>query len=390
MSKEKEDNKPITFVLSDESVNSRGFVVLTEGIDTSVFERNPVMLYMHNRDGNVIGRWENIRKEEKRLLADAVFDDNTELGAQVKKQVEGGFLRAVSIGIEAIKKEYLNGVETVVKCRLIEVSVVDIPSNSNAVKLMHRSGGYVYRLTDLEEEAPQDLKTALISLLSLSSTASDEDVIRAVKTLLEGRETPEEAVDDAIMRGYIDGGQRGTFIALARGNRAAFRDFVKTQGAAQSGEITRLIDDAQRKRKLLGCERGVYERIGAKIGAKMLGEVLFTLRPMAKPTELIHGGAAYSDRSRWTLDDYRKFAPQELENAPELYARLVKAEMGEDVGAHSLEWYRKNNPEYLREHPEFYAQKLEEAKSATRQRDREDRIKEGMKLPKLTYYRNGT
>ena len=30
MSKENEDNKPITFVLNDESVNSRGFVVLTE------------------------------------------------------------------------------------------------------------------------------------------------------------------------------------------------------------------------------------------------------------------------------------------------------------------------------------------------------------------------
>ena len=384
MSKENGDNKPITFVLNDESVNSYGFIVLTEGIDTNVFERNPVMLYMHNRDGNVIGRWENIRKEEKRLLADAVFDDSTELGAQVKKQVEGGFLRAVSIGIEGITKDVLNGVETVVKSRLIEASIVDIPGNSNAVKLMHRSGGFVYRLKDLEEEAAQDLKTALISLLSLSNDATDKDIIQVVKKALEGSETPEDAVDDAIMRGYIDTGQRDTFIALARGNQAAFRDFVKTQGAAQSGEIARLIDEAQAKRKLLHCERGVYERIGAKIGAKMLGEVLFTLRPMVKPMELIRGGAAYSDRSRWTLDDYRKFAPQELESNPELYARLVKAEKGEEIGAHSLEWYRKNNPEYLREHPEFYAQKLEEAKRATRQSDREDRIKEGIKLPKLT------
>lgn len=373
MSKEKEDNKPITFVLNDETVNSYGFIVLTEGIDTSVFERNPVMLYMHNRDGNVIGRWENIRKEEKRLLADAVFDESTELGAQVKKQVEGGFIRAASIGIENITKEQLNGVETVTKCRLIEVSVVDIPSNSNAVKLMRRSGGYVYRLNDLEEEAAQDLKTALISLLSLSNDATDKDIIQAVKTLLEGRETPEEAVDDAIMRGYIDGGQRGTFIALARGNRAAFRDFVKTQGAAQSGEIARLIDEAQAKRKLMHCERGIYERIGAKIGAKMLGEILFTLRPMAKPTELIRGGEAYSDRSRWTLDDYRKFAPQELERNPELYARLVKAEKGEDVGAHSLEWYRKNNPEYLREHPEFYAQMLEQAKREQNKQNKQNK-----------------
>lgn len=248
------------------------------------------------------------------------------------------------------------------KCRLIEVSVVDIPSNENAVKLFRRSGGYVYKLKELESETTQDLRSALIAVLGLVSTATDEDVIRAVKTALEGTETPEEAVDDAIMRGYIENAQRGTFIALARGNRAAFRDYLKSQETSQSGQIARLIDEAQAKNKLLGGERGIYERLGAKIGVKMLSDLLFTLRPMTKPMDLIRGGAAYSDRSKWTLEDYRKFAPQELQNDPELYARLVRAERGEDVAPHSLEWYRRNNPEYLREHPEFYAQMLEQAK----------------------------
>lgn len=177
---EKQDNnKPITFVLSDESVNSYGFVVLTDGVDTSAFEHNPVMLYMHNRDGNVIGRWENIRKEDKRLLGDAVFDDSTELAATVKKQVEKGFLRSVSIGIEQIATEELNGVQTITKSRLIEVSIVDIPSNENAVKLFRRSGGYVRSLKELENDnAPEDLKTALIALLGLESSA-DEKIYRS-------------------------------------------------------------------------------------------------------------------------------------------------------------------------------------------------------------------
>ena len=359
---EKQDtNKPITFVLSDESVNSYGFVVLTEGIDTSAFERNPVMLYMHNRDGNVIGRWENIRKDGKRLLGDAVFDDSTELAATVKKQVEKGFLRSVSIGIEQIATEELNGVQTVTKCRLIEVSIVDIPSNENAVKLFRRTGGYVYNLKELETDpAPEDLKTALIALLGLEESADDKDIIEAVKAALDGKETPEEAVDEAIMRGYIDGTQRGTFVALARGNRSAFRDFINGQKKAQVPEITRLINEAVSKRKLLGCETAIFERLGTKIGAKALGELLFILRPMPKPMELIKGGAAYSDRSQWTLDDYRKFAPQELERDPELYARLVRAEKGEEIAPHSLEWYRRNNPEYLREHPEVYRELLEQ------------------------------
>ncbi len=370
---EKKDNKSITFVLSDESVNSYGFVVLTDGIDTSAFERNPVMLYMHNRDGNVIGRWENIRKDGKSLLGDAVFDDSTELAATVKKQVEKGFLRSVSIGIEQIATEELNGVQTVIKSRLIEVSIVDIPSNENAVKLFRRTGGYVYNLKELEvDNAPEDLKTALIALLGLENGADDKDIIEAVKMAIEGKETPEEAVDAAITNGYVDAAQRGTFIALARGNRSAFRDFVNGQRKAQAPEISRLINDAVNKRKLLGCEVAIYEHIGAKIGAKALGELLFTLRPMLKPMELIKGGAAHSDRSQWTLDDYRKFAPQELERDPELYARLVRAEKCEEVTAHSLEWYRRNNPEYLREHPEVYRELLEQAKKRQREEARKN------------------
>lgn len=371
---EKQDtNKPITFVLSDESVNSHGNVVLTEGIDTTAFERNPVMLYMHNRNGNVIGRWENIRKEDKRLLGDAVFDDSTELAATVKKQVEKGFLRSVSIGIEVITIEDLNGVQTIVKSRLIEVSIVDIPSNKNAVKLCRRSGGYAYNLKELENDnTPEDLKAALIALLGLESGADDKDIIEAVKMALEGKETPEEAVDEAITNGYIDGAQRGTFIALARGNRGAFRDFINGQRKAQAPEISRLINYAVNKRKLLGCETAIFERLGAKIGAKALDELLFTLRPMPKPMEFIKGGAAHSNRSQWKLDDYRKFAPQDLERDPELYARLVRAEKGEDITAHSLDWYRRNNPEYLREHPEVFRELLEQAKKRQREEARKN------------------
>lgn len=372
--KKQETNKPTTFVLSDETVNSYGFVVFTEGIDTAAFERNPVMLYMHNRDGNVIGRWENIRKEGTRLLGDAVFDDSTELAATVKKQVENGFLRCVSIGIEQIDTEVINGVKTVTKCRLIEVSIVDIPSNENAVKLYRRTGGYVYNLKELEgENESEDLKTALISLLGLENGADDKDIIEAVKMLLEGKETPEDAVDDAIMGGYIDDTQRNTFIALARGDYNAFRDFVKSQRKAQAPEITRLVNEAVGKRKLLGCETAIFEQIGAKIGAKQLRELLFTLRPIPKPMDFVSGGAAYSDRTRWTLDDYRKFAPQELENDPELYARLVRAEKGEEIAPHSLEWYRRNNPEYLREHPEIYHDLLKQAIEKQREEARKNK-----------------
>lgn len=352
-------NDKITFVLSDESVNSYGFIVLTSGIDTTQFERNPVMLYMHNRDGNVIGCWENIRKEGKRLLGDAVFDDSTEFAATVKKQVEKGFLRCVSIGIEEIAAEELNGVQTVTKCRLIEVSIVDIPSNSNAVKLYRRSGGYVYKLNDLGTDTPEGFKTALISLLGLENTATEADILQAVKNALNEKETADTVVDDAILHGYVEKGQRNNFLLMARGNKAAFMAYIDAQRKEQEPEINRLLQDATGKGQILGCETGIYQRIGAEMGIKTLKELLFTLRPAIKPTDLIN---RTKDRANWRLSDYRKFAPKELENNRELYARLVKEETGESIEPHTLEWYRKNNPEYLREHPDIFRELLQKEK----------------------------
>ena len=123
-----------TFVISDERVNSYGYIVKTDGIDTTAFERNPVMLYMHERK-TVVGRSENIRKEGNKLLADAVFDESTELGKTVKAQVENGFLRSASIGVDIVENTIINGVTTVTKSSLFEVSIVDIPDNKNALKL---------------------------------------------------------------------------------------------------------------------------------------------------------------------------------------------------------------------------------------------------------------
>lgn len=352
-------NNRITFVLSDESVNSYGFVVLTSGIDTTEFERNPVMLYMHNRDGNVIGRWENIRKDGKRLLGDAVFDDSTELAATVKKQVENGFLRCVSIGIEEMATEEINGVQTVTKCRLIEVSIVDIPSNSNAVKLYRRSGGYVYKLKELHDDTLANLKTALISLLGLENDAAETDILKAVEKALNSKETTDTAVDDAILHGYIDREQRKNFLLMAKGNKAAFMAYVDAQRKVQEPEINKLLQEAADKGKVLSCETNVYQRIGAEMGVKTLKELLFTLCPAIKPTDLIN---RTQSRERWTLDDYRKFAPKELENNRELYARLVKEETGASIEPHTLEWYRKNNPEYLREHPDIFRELLRKEK----------------------------
>ena len=47
-----------SFILSEESINDRGFRVLTGGINLERFKKNPVMLWMHHRDhGYSIAYW---------------------------------------------------------------------------------------------------------------------------------------------------------------------------------------------------------------------------------------------------------------------------------------------------------------------------------------------
>lgn len=143
-----------TFILSDESVNSYGFRVLTDGIDFSRFEKNPIMLWNHSRGWRgtedevlPIGRWENVHKENGKLLADAVFDENDEFSKRISDKVKQGIINACSIGICVTERSDDPSVivpgqryETVTRCVLQEVSIVDIPSNQNAVALYDNEG----------------------------------------------------------------------------------------------------------------------------------------------------------------------------------------------------------------------------------------------------------
>nr|DAP66928.1 MAG TPA: prohead serine protease [Caudoviricetes sp.] len=350
------DTNTNTFILSDESLNSYGFVVQTAGIDTAQFERNPVMLYMHDRESGVVGRWENIRKDGNRLLADAVFDESTELGAKIKTQVANGFLRCVSIGIDNVTQEDLNNVQTVTKCRLIEASIVDIPSNANAVKLFRRSGSFTYRLSDLNGNDPDEFRTAVIAVLGLKPSASNAEILRAIEKAVNGTESAEELLNNAVARGYIDPAQRENFRAMAKGNRRALMAYIDTQRNTEAKEIESMLRTAAGTSRILAYEIDLYRRIGKATGARTLRELLDTLPGATKPLDIIKRG---KDREGWGLREYRKFAPKELQDNPDLYARLVKEESGRSVEPHSLEWYRRNNPEYLKEHPEIYRELLE-------------------------------
>lgn len=143
-----------TFICSDESVNVYGFRVLTDGIDIKNFKKNPIMLFNHERYSwgadtynGPIGRWDNITKKDGVLYAEPVIDDEDPKGKIISNKVEKDFIRAASIGFRIIStsedpKLLVPGQTraTVTKCELIEISIVDVPANKNALALFDENG----------------------------------------------------------------------------------------------------------------------------------------------------------------------------------------------------------------------------------------------------------
>lgn len=129
----------MVFTLSDGNrKNTKGFKVAIAGIGMERFNLNPVMLKEHNPDV-VIGRWENWKKENNKLMSDPVFDLDDPVGKEVSRKVDKNFLRCASIGIIPIKLECIDDEFVMTECELVEASIVSIPSDSGAVRMYNES-----------------------------------------------------------------------------------------------------------------------------------------------------------------------------------------------------------------------------------------------------------
>ncbi|XAW31864.1 prohead protease [Porphyromonas phage phage007a_Bg4] len=200
---EKMANK--TFVLHDETVNTYGFRMLTDGANLEEFRKNPVMLLDHNDWSLPIGRWENIRKEGGKILANAVFDMRDPKAAEVARKVEENFIRMASIGAwppeektdDSLYKLPGQTGPTVTKWTVREASIVTIGANHNALAFYDRETGKLLDLTDqsavvklMDNVKPTNKRSMseLTQILRLSDGASEQDVTAAVKALASDNE----------------------------------------------------------------------------------------------------------------------------------------------------------------------------------------------------------
>jgi hypothetical protein len=196
-----------TFVVSDESIiNEYGYRVMTDGINITQYERNPLVLFLHTRGKakDVVGKAMKLYKENGKLMADIEFDMEDEDAADLAGKVERGFIRMASIfatpeATSNAEEDILPGqlFETVTKCKLREISIVDLGGNDNALKLSAASP-LKLNLQPLNTENPETMNIKQIALaLGLDAETKPEVVLQKVseiKLSAENADTEKEAL----------------------------------------------------------------------------------------------------------------------------------------------------------------------------------------------------
>jgi len=131
---------PFTFVMSDETVDRMGDVIVAKGWDLSEFKKNPIALWGHDHR-SPIGTWERVRIEGKRLMGRlklAAEGTSAEIDT-IRSLMEQRILKAVSVGFMPDEYEERKDGKgnflgiTFTKTVLHETSLVSVPANPNAI-----------------------------------------------------------------------------------------------------------------------------------------------------------------------------------------------------------------------------------------------------------------
>lgn len=171
-----EESRTVEFVASDNSVDSYGTVIPVDKWDLTRFASNGIIGYMHDVYGaswtksadpdDVIGKGEAWIEDDK-LIVRITFEpaDLNPRADKIFRKLQFGSLHAVSVGFRATKKGHMGDEERgedpkvyyYAGQELLEVSVVNIPSNANALK---RSIEEEAAQREYEEKAEQPEATA--------------------------------------------------------------------------------------------------------------------------------------------------------------------------------------------------------------------------------------
>lgn len=149
--KELEGEQTFLTVMSTATPDADGEVIISTGIDTSEYQRNPILLWQHDRSQPCIGKCTETLVDNRGLMGKFKLA-TTEFAQEVWSLVKDKFLSTVSIGfipIETYRRgengfnaacqkygiDPMNRMIDIItpRCLLLETSLVNLPANRDAI-----------------------------------------------------------------------------------------------------------------------------------------------------------------------------------------------------------------------------------------------------------------
>ena len=248
--------KKIVFILCDgNNVNSYGFRTDVQKLVLDRFKANPVMLFSHDSD-KVIGRWENIKIEDGKLTAEAVFDTDDEDAKKIAGKVERGFLKGCSIGMMVLDvREDENSIPTVT-AELLEGSICALPSDSHAIRLYDKN---MKQLTIGELRLQMQNNTNLIQTkmnekelkekvdaLEAQLSEKDKKITELEAKIAEKeKQAVDSFLDAAVSEGKIAKDEKENFAKLAVSDFETVKSLVESRQGKPSVSLAQMVNAKQ-------------------------------------------------------------------------------------------------------------------------------------------------
>lgn len=313
-----------TVIISNSTLNSYGFRVLTEGIQLDQYQRNPILLWMHTRpwrgtkeEVNVIGRVENLRVDGDNLLGDLVFDTNDDFAKSIEQKWDNNFLRMVSAGLEPLDwstdpKVLVQGQTraTLVTSKLLEVSVADIGANDDALALYAEDGATIKLSAGIDSN--------IIPEITNTKTGKNMKLIALALGLAE------DASEAVIL-------QKITELRAEAAEVVNLRTSAEQQmNSAIAAEVQKAIE----LKKIKEDKKDHFVELGKKCGLESLQLTFQSMSAAAtaRPSDILGLAKVGNSAGTGTITKLSEVPVDQLETLrsedPEEYARLYRAEYG--------------------------------------------------------------
>jgi HK97 family phage prohead protease len=201
----KDDSREVEFIVSNESIDRHNSIVKLDGWDLSGFNKNPILGWDHDVYGgwrsadpdNILGSI-RVERQGDELVGVARFEDadTNKKADKIFKKIKNGTLNAVSVGFMPgeshegdpdEREDEIRGVTYYDSAELVEVSVVPIPSNKDAVKRAIDNGDIPELIEDMMREALGDEYNEKLTLKGIFSIlkGGEAEKIEEEETLKE-------------------------------------------------------------------------------------------------------------------------------------------------------------------------------------------------------------